>query len=425
MDMNIVEEIEIVDTGNDVDLMQQVLRDDENFIRNVSQFFNQKDLSDVTITVGEQSYFGHKFVLAKSSDVFRTMLYGDGWTQGQDQELILTESDECQAVFDVFLRFMYTAEVTVTVDTAVGILCLADKYNVTSLKSLCVGYMIQNTQSPRVHNALHWYNWAKALHLEDLVESCTKTIAWNIEAILGSTEWHNMDLQFIRDILNNSGLVVANEYLLYTGLVSWLQYESHEENLRENAEALLPLIRFPQMLVSQLYNIELSDFFELPEVNCILKELVNKAYRYRSLCPTQVKLDVTFDGPFYKPRNYMDLAVDSVLMQNTLRFGIQVDVRTYAGPVVSENRNGEWKITYRKHENNWTINLFCHESATINGEAFIEVCVLIFNDEEKVIQVDMVPATVCTRTNNLGLNVNVDNPAASKNMVLLIKPVPH
>ncbi|XP_060565080.1 BTB/POZ domain-containing protein 17-like [Ruditapes philippinarum] len=423
--MDFVEEVEILDSVNGTELMQQVLRDEDNFIRNVSQFFNQEDLSDVSIKVGEEHYFGHKFVLAKSSDVFRTMLYGDGWTQSQNNELILTESEECQAVFDIFLRFMYTAEVTVSVETAVGVLCLADKYNVTSLKALCVGYMVQNTQSPRVHNALHWYNWAKALHLEALVESCTKTIAWNIEAILGCSEWLNMDLQFIRDILNNSGLVVANEYLLYSGLVSWLQFEAHEHKIKENAEALLPLIRFPQMLVSQLYDIELSSFFKRSEVNFILKELVNKAYRYRSLCPSQDKLDVTFDGQFYKPRNYMDLAVDSVLMQNTLRFGIQVDVRTNAGPVVSENRNGEWKITYRKHENNWSINLFCHDSAMINGEAYIEVCVLIFNDNEKVIQVDMVPPTVCTRTNNLGLNINVDDPSASKSMVLLIKPVPH
>mgnify|MGYP002280507522 CR=1 FL=1 len=406
-------------------LETEVLRDHDNFILNVSQFYNLPDLSDVTIQVGDTRYYGHKFVLAKSSDVFRTMLYGDGWSKGDETDLILTESEECQAVFDAFLRFMYTAEVTVTVDSAVGILCLADKYNVTSLKGLCVSYMIQNTQSPKVHNALHWYNWAKALHLENLVESCTKTIAWNIEAIIGTSEWLNMDLQFIRDILNNSGLVVANEFQLYNGLVAWLKYDSHKDNLHDNASTLLPLIRFPQMLVWQLFSIEQSEMYEMSDTASVIRELVNKAYRYRSLCPTQSALEVSFDGPFYKPRNYMDLAVDSVHMQNTLRFGIQVDVRTYAGPVVSENRNGEWKITYRKHENSWSINLFCHESATIHGEAHIEVTVLIFNEDEKVIQVDMVPATVCTRTNNLSMNVSVNDVANSKTMVLLIKPVPH
>ena len=407
------------------DHTREVLHDDTNFILHVSQFFNKQDLSDVKIKVGEQNYYGHKFVLAKSSDVFRTMLYGDGWVQGDETDLILNETEECQHVFDTFLKFMYTAEVAVSVDTAVGILCLADKYNVTSLKEICVSYMIRNTQSPRVHNALHWYNWAKALNLQDLVDSCTKTIAWNLEAILGLAEWNNMDMPFIKDILNNSGLVVGNEYLLFKGLTTWLMFESHRPNLRENSAALLPLIRFPQMLVSQLYSIEQSPFFDMEETAGVIKELVSKAYRYRSLCPTQSALEVTFDSEFYRPRNYMDLAVDSVLMQNTLRFGIQVDVRTYAGPVVSENRSGEWKITYRKHDTSWSINLFCHESAMMQGEAYIEVAVIIYNADDKVIQVDMMPPTACTRSNNVSLNVDVNNVTASKNMVLLIKPVPH
>ncbi|KAH3843465.1 BTB/POZ domain-containing protein 17-like isoform X2 [Dreissena polymorpha] len=416
---------ESITSGPATDLARQVLRDERNFILSVSEFFNKSDLSDVKIKVGENSYHGHKFVLAKSSDVFRTMLYDNRWSEGDETDLILTESEECQSVFELFLKFMYTAEVSISVDTAVGILCLADKYNVTSLKALCVGYMVQNTKSPKVHNALQWYNWSKALNLSPLVESCTKTIAWNMDAILGTPEWNTMDLHFIQDILKNSGLVVANEFTLFTGLAAWLLCENHHAELRTNAQTLLPLIRFPQMLVSQLYTIEQSRLFEMDETTPVLKDLVNKAYRFRSLCPTQTSLDVSFDVDFYKPRNYMDLAVDSVMMQNSLRFGIQVDVKTYSGPVVTEVRNGEWKITYRKHENVWNVNLFCHDSATINGEAFIEVSVIIYNEGEKVIQVEMIPATKCTRTNNLCINVEVKDPAESKIMILLIKPVPH
>ena len=234
-----------------------------------------------------------------------------------------------------------------------------------------------------------------------------------------------MDLQFIRDILNNSELVVANEFLLYTGLVTWLMCENHRDSLRANANALLPLIRFPQMLVSQLHSIETSEFFPMEETKEIMKELIGKAYRYRSLCPSQRTLEVSFDEPFYKPRNYMVLAVDSVRMQSTLRFGIQVDVRTYAGPVVSEDRTGEWKITYRKHDNSWALELFCHTSATINGEAYIETSVLMFNEDNKVIQLEMMPATTCTRSNNLSFQVNIEDPEHSKSMVLLIRPVPH
>jgi hypothetical protein len=92
-----------------------------------------------------------------------------------------SETTECQSVFDKFLRFFYTADISVTVDTSVGILCLADKYCVLSLKSLCTNYMIDKAKSPKVKNALSWYAWSKALGLYQLIQQCAQTIAWNTD----------------------------------------------------------------------------------------------------------------------------------------------------------------------------------------------------------------------------------------------------
>ena len=83
---------------------ESTLRDEANFIQNVSQFYNQEMLSDVIIKIGEQKFYAHKFVLAKSSEVFMKMLYERAWSQNVTEELILTESPECEAVFDAFLR---------------------------------------------------------------------------------------------------------------------------------------------------------------------------------------------------------------------------------------------------------------------------------------------------------------------------------
>ena len=85
-------------------------------------------------------------MLAKSSEVFRTMLYDKNWTQAGLPEIVLEETEECQKHFDTFLRFLYTAEVNISVDSAVGILCLADKYSVESLKNLCTQYMVEHTR---------------------------------------------------------------------------------------------------------------------------------------------------------------------------------------------------------------------------------------------------------------------------------------
>jgi len=78
------------------------------------------------------------------------------------------------------------------------------------------------------------------------------------------------------------------------------------------------------MHVPQLYQLEKTELAEGVECRDLLHALLSKAYRFRSLCPGQAQLAVTFNDPFYQPRDYVDLIVDSVRIQSTLRFGIQV-----------------------------------------------------------------------------------------------------
>lgn len=402
--------------------MDQVLRDEATFIQNVSQYFNQESLSDVVLKVGDQKFFGHRFILAKSSDVFRTMLYDKAWKGNNERDL--KETPECEVVFDKFMKYLYTAEVCISPPTAVGILCLADKYNVGSLKELCISYMIENSRSPRVVNALNWYPWAKALNLESLFKQCAKTIAWNCQDIILSPDWCNMDIDFISDLLQNPELVVNNENSLLAAVQVWLLNERNVENLTENAKVLLPLLRFPQLQVAQLFTMEQSELYTRPECRDLLYNLVSQAYRFRALCPSQAQLGISFSESCYCPRDYVDLTVDNVRMQNTLRFGIQVDVKTFRGPVPTEVREADWKITYRKQNEIWSLQLYCHETALVNSEARIQASVLLYNEQEKVIQVQREQTCVCTRGNNININISVDQPEMIKNMAVLIKPVP-
>lgn len=403
----------------------QTLKDKNNFIQNVSQFFNQEEISDVLLKVGKLRFFGHKFVLAKSSEVFRTMLYDKRWQQAGLPEIELEESDECQRHFEAFLRFLYTAEVQIGIDSAVGILCLADKYSVMSLKNLCTRYMVENTQSPKVSNALNWYSWAKALHMEDLIDSCTKTISWNMEKLVYLSEWLEMDIDFVADILHNPQLVVANEFLLHEAVERWLLHDQHVQELEENCKKLLPLVRFPQMMVQQLYKVETGKLAKLAGSSNLIEKLLNQAYRFRALCPIQAELNISFNEEFYRPRNYKDLTVDTVRMQNTLRFGIQVDVRTYVGPVPSSMREGEWKITYRKSNDSWTLQVYCHDSAMVNGEARIQAVLVISDDEDRVLQVEASEETLCCRGNHLTMVIQLPGNNEAKLMTVLIKPLPN
>ncbi|KAL8622191.1 hypothetical protein ACOMHN_052993 [Nucella lapillus] len=401
------------------------LKDKNEFIQNVSQFFNQEDISDVILKVGDNTFFAHRFVLAKSSEVFRTMLYDKRYGQAGHPELLLDESEECQSHFEAFLKYLYTAEVQICVDSAVGILCLADKYSVMSLKGLCTTYMVENTQSPHVRNALNWYSWAKALHLEDLMDSCSKTIAWNMERLVTLPEWLHMDMDFLADIISNPQLVIPNEFVLYTAVETWLLHDTHLPDLRDNCKKLLRLVHFPQMMVQQLYKVETGQLASREGSEEEIGKLLNEAYRFRSLCPFQAELGLSFNDQFFRPRNYKDLTVDTVRMHNTLRFGIQVDVRTYVGPVPSTIREGEWKITYRKTNHSWTLQVYCHDSAMVNGEARIQAVLLISDDEDRVLRVEASEETVCSRGNSLSMVIHLPPSNDAKLLTVLIKPLPN
>ena len=402
----------------------EVLRDECNFIQNVSQFYNQESLSDVTLKVGDQRYYGHRFVLAKSSDVFRTMLYEKPWVQEASGECDLSESPECQAVFDKFLRYLYTAEISINSSSAVGILCLADKYNVASLKALCTKYMVENCRSPKVRNALCWYSWAKALHLESLIRQCTQTIAWNAQEIINSSDWLNMDVDFLCDMLQSSDLVVREEFSLLEAVTRWLLDESHASELSKVAPSILGLIRFPQIQAAQLFQVEQSELATQAETCESVHQLLGRAYRFRALCPTQGELGLSFNEPFYMPRNYSSLTVDIVRMQNSLRFINQVDVHMYIGAIPQENRDGDWKLAYRKNGDTWAIQIYCHDSGMVNNEARFQTSIVVYDEEDKVIQVDQAPTFVCTRGCPLNHAVTMRDPEASKNLAVLIKPVP-
>lgn len=410
-------------TPTAVQLDVSILRDEVNFIQNVSQFYNVEDLSDIILVVGSARYFAHKFVLAKSSDVFRTMLYEKNWSQSSKEEMELEESPECQAVFDKFLRYLYTAEVSITTSTSVGILCLADKYNVMSLKELCTKYMSLNSRSPQTQNALKWYSWAKLLHLEPLLQQCYRTIAWNFMEIMASAEWGTMDLDFVVDFIQSSELIVSNEFAVWDAVRIWLTHDSHVHQLRENAARLLPLVRFPQMHVPQLHQLEKTELADVPECQDLLHELLSRAYRFRALCPVQTQLAVSFNEPFYHPRDYVDLIVDSVRIQSTLRFGIQMDVKTFRGPVPSEVREADWKVTYRKQMENWSLSLYCHETALVNNEAHVQPTIIVYNEEDKVIQVHREEKRVCLRGCTVTVQMTMHYSDLAKSMSVLIKPI--
>ena len=87
-------------------------------------------MSDVTLVVGNTDYTSHRLILCDSSDVFQVMLMNPSWTESQESRIVLQESPSCEAVFEEFLKFLYTGRIQFDFATVIPLVTLADKYHV-------------------------------------------------------------------------------------------------------------------------------------------------------------------------------------------------------------------------------------------------------------------------------------------------------
>ena len=94
-------------------------------------FFNA--VSDITIEVGYREYQLHKIILSASSPVFREMC-----SHGKPikEKVPLQETEERAAAFEDFIKYLYTGNITLTLENVMGIIELADKYEVEDLKEI-------------------------------------------------------------------------------------------------------------------------------------------------------------------------------------------------------------------------------------------------------------------------------------------------
>jgi hypothetical protein len=177
--------------------------------------------------------------------------------------------------------------------------------------------MIMKAKPPNVRNGIAWYSIAKQFSLDDLRDVCMKTVAWNMEYLLSNTnqnEWFRCELDFIRDLLSTSNLVLANEYRLYTSISDWLLARSSNTLTISYARELLPLIRFSQMLPIQLHQIEQSILYQRnnnADIQNLLQPLLCQAYRFHTLAQLRGDIDKPEFSPLqlYLPREYTEMNI--------------------------------------------------------------------------------------------------------------------
>uniref|UniRef100_A0A182N0Y7 BTB domain-containing protein n=1 Tax=Anopheles dirus TaxID=7168 RepID=A0A182N0Y7_9DIPT len=209
-------------------VVEDVLQNTTSVLQKIANLYAERLMSDVTLVVGKARYPAHRIILCASSDVFQVMLMNATWREFGDAVITLQEDEKCHAVFPQFLRYMYVGKMTISVDTAVYVLKLADKYNIHDLVQMCIDYMKRHLNKATAKG--HFVEWLHNVLMvcpgrKDLIAQMENFLKWNLERIVSYPGWEQLTPGTMSWLLQQHDLVVRSEFRLYELVERWFRHQ--------------------------------------------------------------------------------------------------------------------------------------------------------------------------------------------------------
>lgn len=148
-----------------------------NVFSNLENLLTDRELSDVTVTVGDQKFYLHKCILAVNSEVFATM-----FRSADETKSMIEIKDIGYEVMKELFNFIYTGKVDEILDIVRELLTAAEVYRIKELKKYCEDVMCYNLNLNNVVQYFYSANKNKAetirmetisfmaTHLKDMIK---------------------------------------------------------------------------------------------------------------------------------------------------------------------------------------------------------------------------------------------------------------
>lgn len=247
--------------------------DQQSVLLKVADLYASHLLSDISLVVGENCYPAHRVILSASSEVFQCMLLNPQYKECKESVIQLVEDPKNCLVFPQFLKYLYTGQVKISIETAMPLLSLADKYNIKDLIILCRDYMAKNIAIAGNKGFLiSWLQYTLSFNIhQQLTNELKNFLRLNIEIVGYSRDFIDIDPNNLVVLLQQNDLVIKNEAALFDIVERWLMIKreqiEHEESLSDEEkgnhmksliEGICVHVRFPMMTVTELANIPLK-----------------------------------------------------------------------------------------------------------------------------------------------------------------------
>ncbi|XP_041373225.1 BTB/POZ domain-containing protein 2-like [Gigantopelta aegis] len=210
-----------------------------------------KVLTDVTFKVGREQNIvqAHRLILSIRSCVFEAMFNGP---LAEQDEIVIPDVE--LDLFEKFLKYLYTDDVTMDFANATGLLYLSKKYDVKTLEQLCLTYLSSSMKSD---NACLIMEHAHFYEEKNLKEETLTYILENGDAALKSAGVAYLCRECLVEIIQAEELN-ADEKSVFESVVTWSKRACKKQNKqltpdnrREVLGEAMKHVRFP--LLDQKY----------------------------------------------------------------------------------------------------------------------------------------------------------------------------
>ncbi|XP_035232025.1 speckle-type POZ protein B-like [Stegodyphus dumicola] len=172
-----------------------------NLNRNLRNLYENGTLSDVTVVAESRRFSVHKFILCSQSSVFCRMFKTE-MTESRNSQVEIPDVDP--DIMHQMLLFLYTGNVEkLSEETVIQLYGVADKYDVSALKNVCLSFF---KSSITVANVCKILQLADMHRVDDLYQSALEFFSDHLQEIYSTDEWkersnNNFCVKLLQDVI--------------------------------------------------------------------------------------------------------------------------------------------------------------------------------------------------------------------------------
>ncbi|TMW64826.1 hypothetical protein Poli38472_008993 [Pythium oligandrum] len=158
---------------------------ESTLIPDLRMLVNNQIMSDIVFIVEDMPIYAHK-ILCMRCGYFKAMLTGE-MLESRAREIVIT--DIRRPIFLAFLEYLYSDDIDVSVESAMELFVVADRYGVDRLKRICERRMLQSLCVDNAASILHAADLHNASVLRD---QCLAFMLNNFDAVTKTAAFEEM-----------------------------------------------------------------------------------------------------------------------------------------------------------------------------------------------------------------------------------------